>query len=98
MEMALVSLSLKTEDKAAESKEPAPSQNPGAPQTQAPSAAQVPTALKGVSQSLLDRVGGRVDQLSWGSGFYLLLAVFVTGRKDYSLLLVEVFSFLRFSR
>ncbi|XP_060943896.1 DNA replication factor Cdt1 [Limanda limanda] len=62
MEMALVSLSLKTEDKAAESKEPAPSQNPGAPQTQAPSAAQVPTALKGVSQSLLDRIRAKESQ------------------------------------
>ena len=73
MEKALVSLSLKTEDKASESKEPTPSQNPAPPQTAAPSAAQVPIALKGVSQSLLDRVGGWVDQLSWGSGFYLLL-------------------------
>ncbi|XP_062256448.1 DNA replication factor Cdt1 [Platichthys flesus] len=62
MEKALVSLSLKTEDKAAESKEPTPSQNPAAPQTQAPSAAQVPTALKGVSQSLLDRIRAKESQ------------------------------------
>lgn len=61
MEKALVSLALKTEDKPADSKETTP-----APQTSALSAgpaAQVPTALKGVSQSLLDRVcagGGRV--------------------------------------
>ncbi|XP_035028724.1 DNA replication factor Cdt1 [Hippoglossus stenolepis] len=62
MEKALVSLSLKTEDKAAESKEPTPSQNPAPPQTSAPSAAQVPTALKGVSQSLLDRIRAKESQ------------------------------------
>lgn len=59
MEKALVSLALKTEDKAVDSKETAPPQNPAAHQTSATSAgfaAQVPTALKGVSQSLLDRV------------------------------------------
>ncbi|XP_053291647.1 DNA replication factor Cdt1 [Pleuronectes platessa] len=62
MEKALVSLSLKTEDKAAESKEPTLSQNPAAPHTQAPSAAKVPTALKGVSQSLLDRIRAKESQ------------------------------------
>ncbi|XP_019959134.2 DNA replication factor Cdt1 isoform X1 [Paralichthys olivaceus] len=55
MEKALVSLSLKTEDKAVE-KDPAP------PPTPAPSAAQVPTALKGVSQSLLDRIRAKEAQ------------------------------------
>lgn len=67
MEKALVSLALKTEDKAADSKGTMPVQILIAPQTSATSAgptAQVPTALKGVSQSLLDRVcaegGGEV--------------------------------------
>lgn len=61
MEKALISLAQKTADKAAERKEPASPQNPTVPQVSTPStapAAQVPTALKGVSQSLLDRVGG----------------------------------------
>lgn len=53
MEKALVSLALKTEDKVSENKEPKSPQN-STPQTPA---AQVPAALKGVSQSLLDRVG-----------------------------------------
>lgn len=53
MEKALVSLALKTEDKVAESKEPTSPQTLTVPQT---SAAQVPVALKGVSQTLLDRV------------------------------------------
>lgn len=72
MEKALVSLALKTEDKASESKEPTSPQNPPVPQASAPSAApaaQVPTALKGVSQSLLERVGTgggrRLDLTSW---------------------------------
>lgn len=59
MEKALVSLAQKTEDKAAESKEPNSPNNPSTTQTSAQSpapAAPVPTALKGVSQSLLDRV------------------------------------------
>ncbi|XP_044068944.1 DNA replication factor Cdt1 isoform X1 [Siniperca chuatsi] len=59
MEKALVSLALKTEDKAAESK------GPTAPPASAPSAApaaQVPTALKGVSQSLLDRIRAKEAQ------------------------------------
>lgn len=53
MEKALVSLALKTEDKVAESKEPTSPQSSTAPQT---TAAPLPTALKGVSQSLLERV------------------------------------------
>lgn len=53
MENALVSLALKTEDKVAESKEATSTQVSTFPQT---SAAQVPAALKGVSQSLLDKV------------------------------------------
>ena len=56
MEKALVSLALKTEEKAAESKGSTSPQKTTVPQTPDPSA-QVPTALKGVSQSLLDRVG-----------------------------------------
>lgn len=68
MEKALVNLALRNEeDKEGEGKAAAspPPQKPASPQTTAPSApsaaAQVPTALKGVSQSLLDRVrrGGR---------------------------------------
>lgn len=57
MEKALVTMALKTEDKATESKEPACPLNPAVPQTSAAPVAQVPTVLKGVSQSLLDRVG-----------------------------------------
>ncbi|XP_037637398.1 DNA replication factor Cdt1 [Sebastes umbrosus] len=53
MERALVSLALKTEDK-----EPTSPQNPAAPQA----SAQVPTALKGVSQSLLDRIRAKEAQ------------------------------------
>ncbi|XP_033468613.1 DNA replication factor Cdt1 [Epinephelus lanceolatus] len=65
MEKALVSLALKTEDKAAESKEPTSPSNPAVPQTSAPSAAPaapIPTALKGVSQSLLDRIRAKEVQ------------------------------------
>ncbi|XP_071337708.1 DNA replication factor Cdt1 [Trachinotus anak] len=66
MEKALVALALKGEDKAAESKVPeSPPQNPTDPQTSAPAAApaaQVPTALKGVSQSLLDRIRAKEAQ------------------------------------
>ncbi|XP_068573587.1 DNA replication factor Cdt1 [Cebidichthys violaceus] len=63
MEKALVSLAQKTEDEAAERKEPAPPQNPTVPRVSAPStAAQVPTALKGVSQSLLDRIRAKEAQ------------------------------------
>lgn len=53
MEKALVSLAMRTEDKVAESKEPTSPQSSTAPQTPA---APPPTALKGVSQSLLERV------------------------------------------
>nr|XP_046257623.1 DNA replication factor Cdt1 [Scatophagus argus] len=59
MEKALVSLALKTEDKVAESKEPTSLQTSAVPQT---STAQVPTALKGVSQSLLDRIRAKEAQ------------------------------------
>ncbi|KAM6922178.1 DNA replication factor Cdt1 [Lycodopsis pacificus] len=65
MEKALISLAQKTEDKAAERKEPASPQNPTVPQVSTPStapAAQVPTALKGVSQSLLDRIRAKEAQ------------------------------------
>ncbi|XP_054456204.1 DNA replication factor Cdt1 [Anoplopoma fimbria] len=65
MEKALISLAQKTEDKAAESKEPASPQNPTVPQVSAPSTApavQVPTSLKGVSQSLLDRIRAKEAQ------------------------------------
>ncbi|KAM7408071.1 hypothetical protein PAMA_001970 [Pampus argenteus] len=65
MEKALVSLALKTENKAAETKEPKSVNNPPATQTSAPSpdpAAQVPAALKGVSQSLLDRIRAKEAQ------------------------------------
>lgn len=48
-----MSLALKAEDKVAESKEPTSPQSSTAPQTPA---APLPTALKGVSQSLLERV------------------------------------------
>ncbi|XP_053188641.1 DNA replication factor Cdt1 [Scomber japonicus] len=63
MEKALVSLALRTED--AESKESTSVNNPPATQTSAPSPtapAQVPTALKGVSQSLLDRIRAKESQ------------------------------------
>lgn len=53
MEKALVSLAQKNEAEAAASKETMSPQQPAAPQTPA---APVPAALKGVSQSLLDRV------------------------------------------
>ncbi|XP_041803436.1 DNA replication factor Cdt1 isoform X2 [Chelmon rostratus] len=59
MERALVSLALKTEDKVAENKEPTSPQNSTVPQTLA---AQVPAALKGVSQSLLDRIRAKETQ------------------------------------
>ncbi|XP_032383371.1 DNA replication factor Cdt1 [Etheostoma spectabile] len=58
MEKALVSLTLKKQDKAAESKEPTSPQTPAVPQA----SAAVPTALKGVSQSLLDRIRAKEAQ------------------------------------
>ncbi|XP_067383667.1 DNA replication factor Cdt1 isoform X3 [Channa argus] len=62
MEKALVSLALKTEDKASESTEATTPQNPTAPHTSAGHAVQVPAALKGVSQSLLDRIRAKEAQ------------------------------------
>uniref|UniRef100_A0A3P9CR15 Chromatin licensing and DNA replication factor 1 n=1 Tax=Maylandia zebra TaxID=106582 RepID=A0A3P9CR15_9CICH len=56
MEKALIGLALKTEDKAAH-KEPTSQENPTVPQTSA-----VPNALKGVSQSLLDRIRAKEAQ------------------------------------
>ncbi|KAM3606789.1 uncharacterized protein V6R79_023298 [Siganus canaliculatus] len=58
MEKALVSLTLKTEEKT-ESKEPSPPQNAEVPQT---AATPVPAVLKGVSQSLLDRIRAKEAQ------------------------------------
>ncbi|KAK5853554.1 hypothetical protein PBY51_014696 [Eleginops maclovinus] len=58
MEKALVSLALKTE----ENKEPTPPENQTTPPTPAPSEAQAPTALKGVSQSLLERIRAKEAQ------------------------------------
>lgn len=75
MEKALVSLAQKTKDASTESASP---QNPAAPKAPAPSsaaAAPVPTALKGVSQSLLDRVGVP----GWG-GVCLMSALAHPGR------------------
>lgn len=62
MEKALVSLALKTEDKATEINEPKLPQPPAAIQISNASAAQVPVALKGVSQSLLDRIRAKEAQ------------------------------------
>uniref|UniRef100_A0A3Q4N1V8 Chromatin licensing and DNA replication factor 1 n=1 Tax=Neolamprologus brichardi TaxID=32507 RepID=A0A3Q4N1V8_NEOBR len=56
---ALIGLALKTEDKAAH-KEPTSQENPTVPQTSAVPA--VPNALKGVSQSLLDRIRAKEAQ------------------------------------
>lgn len=53
MERALVSVAVNREDDVTEYKEPAPPETSTLSQT---SAAQVPTSLKGVSVSLLDRV------------------------------------------
>lgn len=53
MERALLSLATNREDDITESKEPGPPETSTLPQT---SAAWVPTSLKGVSMSLLDRV------------------------------------------
>ncbi|XP_028279379.1 DNA replication factor Cdt1 [Parambassis ranga] len=65
MEKALVSLALKTEDKCSVNKETTVTESPAAPHTPAPPdapPAQVPTALKGVSQSLLDRIRAKEAQ------------------------------------
>uniref|UniRef100_UPI0037E738EC DNA replication factor Cdt1 n=1 Tax=Semicossyphus pulcher TaxID=241346 RepID=UPI0037E738EC len=61
MEKALVSLALKTEDKSAEKKKPTSPQNT-VTETSAAPVAQLPTALKGVSQSLLDRIRAKEAQ------------------------------------
>ncbi|KAI4812582.1 hypothetical protein KUCAC02_023957 [Chaenocephalus aceratus] len=58
MEKALAALALKTE----ETTEPTPPQNPLTPPPPAPSETQTPTALKGVSQSLLERVRAKEAQ------------------------------------
>ncbi|KAM4730333.1 LOW QUALITY PROTEIN: DNA replication factor Cdt1 [Anableps anableps] len=58
MEKALVSLARNTED--GDGTKPVCSHNPTAPQTSA--AAQVPSSLKGVSQSLLDRIRAKEAQ------------------------------------
>lgn len=55
MEKALVSLTQNAGD--ADGTKPVGSQNPAAAQPAAPPAGLVPSSLKGVSQSLLDRVG-----------------------------------------
>ncbi|KAE8280231.1 DNA replication factor Cdt1 [Larimichthys crocea] len=62
MEKALVSLALKTEAKVADDKETTSPHNSTVPQTPATPAAQVPTALKGVSQSLLERIRAKEAQ------------------------------------
>lgn len=69
MEKALVSLALKAEDKVAESKEPTSPQSSTAPQTPA---APLPTALKGVSQSLLERVHTLIILALWNIPLTLL--------------------------
>ncbi|KAM9365271.1 DNA replication factor Cdt1 [Pholidichthys leucotaenia] len=64
MEKALVSLVQKTGDDHAEKNEPSP-QNTAAPQPSAPPpapTAKVPSSLKGVSQSLLDRIRAKEAQ------------------------------------
>ena len=72
MEKALVSLVLTTEDKVADSKAQTSPQDLTVPQK---SAAVVPAALKGVSQSLLDRV--RTQGVGRGWIWLLLSGVFV---------------------
>uniref|UniRef100_A0A3Q2QJU0 Chromatin licensing and DNA replication factor 1 n=1 Tax=Fundulus heteroclitus TaxID=8078 RepID=A0A3Q2QJU0_FUNHE len=62
MEKALVSLARNTEDKDGESTKPISSQNPNVPQIPASAAVQVPSSLKGVSQSLLDRIRAKEAQ------------------------------------
>lgn len=65
MEKALVSLTLKSDERDEESRDLTTPQKPDDSNTVAStaSAAQVPAALKGVPQSLLDRVGT-------GTGFF----------------------------
>lgn len=65
MEKALAGLALKTEVKAAD-KEPTSVKKPAVPQT---AADQVPQALKGVPQTLVERVGAPAQSLP-ASGFF----------------------------
>ncbi|XP_070697164.1 DNA replication factor Cdt1 isoform X1 [Pempheris klunzingeri] len=62
MEKALVSLALKTEDKLVASKETKCPQNSTVPQISSVPATEVPGVLKGVSQSLLDRIRAKEAQ------------------------------------
>ncbi|XP_038155300.1 DNA replication factor Cdt1 isoform X2 [Cyprinodon tularosa] len=62
MEKALVSVARKAEEKNGEGTKPGCTQNPTVPATPASAAAQVPSALKGVSQSLLDRIRAKEVQ------------------------------------
>ncbi|KAK5604769.1 replication licensing factor Cdt1 [Crenichthys baileyi] len=62
MEKALASLARNTEDKDGEGTKPICSQNPTVPQASISAAAQVPSSLKGVSQSLLDRIRAKEAQ------------------------------------
>lgn len=92
MEKALVSLASKTEDKAPENKATASPPSSVTPATS--SAAPLPAALKGVSQSLLDRVLQLIllslFNVSLPSHIYLLL-LFMS-----SALCVYLISFLFF--
>uniref|UniRef100_A0A3Q2DSY1 Chromatin licensing and DNA replication factor 1 n=1 Tax=Cyprinodon variegatus TaxID=28743 RepID=A0A3Q2DSY1_CYPVA len=62
MEKALVSVARKAEEKNGEGTKPGCTQNPTVPATPASAPAQVPSALKGVSQSLLDRIRAKEVQ------------------------------------
>ncbi|XP_017284207.1 DNA replication factor Cdt1 isoform X2 [Kryptolebias marmoratus] len=62
MEKALVSLSLSTEDKDTQSSGSTRPQNPAVSQTPPAPAAQLPAPLRGVSQSLLDRIRAKEAQ------------------------------------
>lgn len=62
MEKALVSLALKTDDKTEERKDTTSPQSPAVTPTQAAPAPQLSTALKGVSQSLLERIRAKEAQ------------------------------------
>lgn len=74
-----MSLALKT-DSAEERKRASPSQTPAPP---AGLAAQVPTNLRGVSQSLLERVCVEApDVTNAGSGFYIHLIFFQIRAKE----------------
>ncbi|MED6255317.1 replication licensing factor Cdt1 [Ataeniobius toweri] len=62
LEKALVSLARNTEDKDGEGTKPICSQNPTVPQASISAAAQAPSSLKGVPQSLLDRIRAKEAQ------------------------------------